>query len=328
MPSANLYGRKYDLLAVELKPPGGKYDRLYTDSVKLGKELKIMLDELVDSPCALGVYPRQVEWIQDSPPNKTWRTAPPISSSSFQYSYYRGQMAVKTVFRRLMDSQQCQLPSQAQRDIVVKPITRGGIDLEFLTRKEFRCSLLPCWKDLPKKYPRATATAWWFFWKMSIPHKAKYILYRYVHHVLPDRVTLRRLLPPVFDSDLCHICGQVESRDYILFLCSVKQRIWSTIAHQFLEHRRTLRYRLKKGWYIEWPHMVAWTVKAIWDAHWLLISDSGKLVIRCKQCPPVPNLLQQKQSKHGFGLPMAPCQTGSSLKSVLYIMTTFFFVIH
>lgn len=42
MPSANLYGRKYDLLAVELKPPGGKYDGLYTDSVKLGKELKIM----------------------------------------------------------------------------------------------------------------------------------------------------------------------------------------------------------------------------------------------------------------------------------------------
>lgn len=71
MPSANLYGRKYDLLAVELKPPGGKYDGLYTDSVKLGKELKIMLDELVDSPCALSVYPRQVQWIQDSPPNKT-----------------------------------------------------------------------------------------------------------------------------------------------------------------------------------------------------------------------------------------------------------------
>lgn len=69
-------------------------------------------------------------------------------------------MAVKTVFCRLMDSQQCQLPSRSQRDIVVKPITRGGIDLEFLTRKEFRCSLLPCWKDLPKKYPRATATAW------------------------------------------------------------------------------------------------------------------------------------------------------------------------
>lgn len=40
-----------------------------------------------------------------------------------------------------MDSQH-QSSSQPQRDLIVKPVTRGGMDLEFLTNKEFRRSFL------------------------------------------------------------------------------------------------------------------------------------------------------------------------------------------
>lgn len=46
MASARLFGKKYDLFTVEMKPPGGKYNGAYTDLVKVGKEMKIMVDEL------------------------------------------------------------------------------------------------------------------------------------------------------------------------------------------------------------------------------------------------------------------------------------------
>lgn len=59
-------------------------------------------------------------------------------------------------FRRLRDSQR-QLSSQSQCDFIVKPITRGGMDLEFPTRKVFRRSFLPCWDNLPGKYAPAPA---------------------------------------------------------------------------------------------------------------------------------------------------------------------------
>lgn len=42
-----MFGKAYDLFAVELKQPGSRCPGPYTDLVKLGKEMKLMLDALV-----------------------------------------------------------------------------------------------------------------------------------------------------------------------------------------------------------------------------------------------------------------------------------------
>lgn len=94
----------------------------------------------------------------------------------------------------------------------MKPINRGGMDLEFLTRKEFRRSFLSCWDDLTEKHRRATARSWRFFWKMTIRHKVRDILFCYVHHALPDRVILHRLLPHIFDSDCARSADKLKPK--------------------------------------------------------------------------------------------------------------------
>ncbi|KAF7724813.1 hypothetical protein EC973_000697 [Apophysomyces ossiformis] len=45
----DVHGRRFDLFCVEVKKPGGRNGGPYTDLVKLGKEMKLMLDALIKS---------------------------------------------------------------------------------------------------------------------------------------------------------------------------------------------------------------------------------------------------------------------------------------
>lgn len=101
---------------------------------------------------------------------------------AFSLALLAGKWQLKTFFYRLLNH-----PITAAAGNIVHPLTRGGSGLETLTRKEFRRSLLIPWKDLPESYPRGFAAAWKDFWKVSIPHHARTILYRNLHGKLPCR---------------------------------------------------------------------------------------------------------------------------------------------
>ncbi|KAJ8654801.1 hypothetical protein O0I10_009522 [Lichtheimia ornata] len=201
-----------------------------------------------------------------------------------------GTWRLKPFFKRLLET----LPSSdAHRTVsldyhaLVAPITHTNLRINDLTRKAFRYSLLPPLDSLPPHYPRGTHSAWHRFWNGAIPHQARTIRWRLLHHRISSRQRLHALIPRHVESPCCQRCTNnpevnnpaMESDQHFFFSCPSVQPIWHHIGRQFFANPQAIQWRhlsnittrppsTSSDLPVSYDIIISCGLLAIWRAHW------------------------------------------------------------
>ncbi|CEP16268.1 hypothetical protein [Parasitella parasitica] len=88
---------------------------------------------------------------------------------------------------------------------------------------------------LPIPFSSYIQISWSDFWLLPISHSCRNIWYSFLHHKIPHKSLLHRLIPDFFPSPSCALCSHPnDSRDHFLFPCPTKLLVWKTIQHRRL----------------------------------------------------------------------------------------------
>lgn len=86
---------------------------------------------------------------------------------------------------------------------------------------------------------------WVKLWRIKLPPKILFFLWKYHHRVIPTRGFLAIRIPNSGISDACGWCGMVsESVDHLFFECEVASWTWSFIS-QWWQIKITLKNQIE-----------------------------------------------------------------------------------
>jgi hypothetical protein len=152
-------------------------------------------------------------------------------------------------------------------------------------------------RDAPTKQFRAlvasapahplSKTKWRRFWKIQIPHCSRTVWFRSLHHRLPNRLTLSRILPTFFTDPSCPIChAALEDSAHFLLLCPAKltvwQEIWSVYFTTPFEASIVLaalrQMHIPVSVFLQGEQIIGCVLQGIWNSHWQYIFSSVPFV--------------------------------------------------
>ncbi|KAG1452251.1 hypothetical protein G6F46_008783 [Rhizopus delemar] len=178
------------------------------------------------------------------------------------------------------------LPALTETDFdnILDSLLPDGTSIASLNTKWFRESQLPHSSMLPASYLRASPTAWRFFWKASIPHRAHTLLWRLYHHKMPCKERLYQLIPNRFPDPGCVYCGGVDSEEHFVWSCPFKHEIWQTISSRFFVDPAKLTYSLIQhppssdvevapSLSVTYLDIITSVLFSLWQLHWKFIFE-------------------------------------------------------
>lgn len=130
-------------------------------------------------------------------------------------------------------------------------------------------------------------TKWRRFWKMQIPHCSRTVWFRALHHRLPNRLILSRILPNIFTDPSCPLChAALEDSVHFLVLCPAKLMVWQAIwpvyftspfqASLVLAALRQMRIPVSVS--LKGEQIIGCVLQGIWNSHWQYIFSSVPFV--------------------------------------------------
>ncbi|XP_026451075.1 uncharacterized protein LOC113351275 [Papaver somniferum] len=128
-----------------------------------------------------------------------------------------------------------------QEDKLIWPFTTTGI---FTTASTYR---MLCDKDILTDNSMGLSQHFWLsFWKLKVPYKFQFFLWRAIHNVVPVKA---RIFTHVHNADLhCVLCNhyQIEDLNHVFLHCPFSRAIWQYfLPHQFhfiLQHSSLLSW--------------------------------------------------------------------------------------
>ncbi|KAG1578182.1 hypothetical protein G6F48_012139 [Rhizopus delemar] len=174
--------------------------------------------------------------------------------------------------------------TETEFDNILGSLLPDGTPIASLNTKWFRGSQLPHSSTLSASYPRASPTAWRLFWKASIPHRARTLLWRVYHHKMPCKECLHQLTPTRFSDPDCVFCGGVDSEEHFVWSCPFKHDIWQTISSRFFVDPAKLTYNLiqlppssdlevASSLSVTYLDIIASVLLSRWKFHWKFVFE-------------------------------------------------------
>ncbi|KAG1489524.1 hypothetical protein G6F52_009557 [Rhizopus delemar] len=129
---------------------------------------------------------------------------------------------------------------------------------------------------------------WRQFWKIPLSHSCRNVWYRLLHHKLPTRSNLHRLLPSIFPSPSCLNCpDQEETLEHFLYLCPQKLLVWQSIWNEHFPTQYFSSFSVAHALFqLKFPPVpassldissaaiIGHTLLSVWRAHWAFIFDN------------------------------------------------------
>ncbi|KAG1051242.1 hypothetical protein G6F43_006538 [Rhizopus delemar] len=169
-------------------------------------------------------------------------------------------------------------------DNILDSLLLDGTPIASLNTKWFHESQLSHSSTLSASYPRASPTAWRLFWKASIPHSARTLLWRLYHHKMPCKESLHQLIPTRLPDPGCVYCGDVDSEEHSVLSCPFKHDMRQTISSRFFVDPAKLTYSLIQlppssdlevapSLSVTYLDIVASVLLSLWQLHWKFIFE-------------------------------------------------------
>ncbi|ORX49548.1 hypothetical protein DM01DRAFT_1291266 [Hesseltinella vesiculosa] len=132
-----------------------------------------------------------------------------------------------------------------------------------------------------------SAAKWESFWRTSLPHSSRTVLFRFLTGKLTSRSLLFRIVPTLVSSPKCSICRyHDESSVHLLFACPFKMRVWRLawqrhFATPFDSIQNVVSSFTSWSWpplrpgtpSLSAPLVLGTILAAIWSAHWRHVYD-------------------------------------------------------
>jgi hypothetical protein len=133
-------------------------------------------------------------------------------------------------------------------------------------------------------YPAPThplsKSKWRRFWKMQIPHCSRTVWFRALHHRLPNRLNLSRILHTIFPDPSCPICNAALKDSVHFFLLRpakliVWQEIWpvyfTSPSQASLVLAALRQMRIPVSVFLKGEQIIGYILQGIWTSHWQFI---------------------------------------------------------
>ncbi|KAG1544258.1 hypothetical protein G6F49_011124 [Rhizopus delemar] len=145
---------------------------------------------------------------------------------------------------------------------------------------------------LPNSGPKVlfllTPDGWHQLWKIPLSHSCRNVCYRLLHHKLPTRSNLHRLLPSIFPSPTCLNCpDQEETLEHFLYLCPPKLLVWQSMWNAHFPTQCFSSFSVAHALFqlnfppissssfdISSAAIIGHTLLSVWRAHWAFIFDN------------------------------------------------------